>query len=268
MDETAQPEPVKLVRKYQRLPQLTIPEIPVLPSGATGSQSHASGTHTSALPTQESQRARKRSKFEKIDSVLETYGFDNLGDFLLTLFHPHPRGETDPRTPRHRVAVTAFLQGTSTIHMSHLIPVLYNHPQSRPKVKISDQRAAAFSALKPLEEIHFARPFMSAWATRIVGEEAYRRIGLMAKKSDDPNSRTHVRATTNGRVEKVRVSTWHHTRFTIQEIIDKYRNDELIWHLTECMSAPRVKGNVVVRKRRPHPIVCQFRFRDHSQIIN
>ena len=190
-----------------------------------------------------------------MDAVLETYGFDSLGDFLLTLFNLHTSDETDERTPRHRVAVTAFLQGTSTINISHLIPLLYNHPQSRPKSKHPDQRAAAFSALKPLEDIRFAQPFMSAWATRIVGEEAYRRIGRLAKKSDDPTSRTHVRATTNGRAKDVRVATWGHTRFTIQELIEHYSKDELIWHLTECMTAPRIKGKVVVRKRRPHPAV-------------
>ena len=256
MDEIAQPEPVKLVRPYRRLQQLVIPEIPALPSGATTSQSQASGTPSSALPTQESLRGPRRSKWEKIDAVLETYGFDNLGDFLLTLFHPHTRDETDQRTPRHRAAVTKFLQGASTINMSHLIPVLYNHPQSRPKVKNTDQRAAAFSALKPLKEIRFAQPFMSAWATRIVGEEAYRRIGRLSKKSDDPSmSRTHVRASTNGRAKNVQVATWEHTRFTIQELIHKYSQDELIWHLTECMTAPRVKGKAVVRKRRPHPAV-------------
>ncbi|KAJ7448862.1 hypothetical protein B0H11DRAFT_1659415, partial [Mycena galericulata] len=200
-------------------------------------------------------RAQMRTKWDKMDDVLTTYGFDNSGDFLTTLFHHHRRGDPDPRTPKHRGAVTRFLQGASTIKMADLIELIYDHPQSRPSSKHAEQRASTFSPEKPLDEIRFARPCLSAWATRTVGNEIYRRVGRLAKKSDDPTSRTHVRATTNGRVENAKVATWDHMKFTIQGLADQYREaDEFVWYLTECFCAPRVKGKVVVRKRRPHPV--------------
>ncbi|KAJ7110688.1 hypothetical protein C8R44DRAFT_934414 [Mycena epipterygia] len=200
-------------------------------------------------------RRDNRSKWEKMDTVLDTYGFANLGDFLSTLFHNHRRGEEDPRSPRHAAAVTRFLHGRTVFQMGHLIQMIYDHPQSRPKLKHADQRAAAFSPRKPLAEIRYAQPCLSAWATRLVGDEAWRRIGQLAKKSDDPESRTHIRATTNGRKPGAKVATWENIQFTMQGLVDRYSQEELIWYLTECMAAPRVKGVVVIRKRRPHPVI-------------
>ncbi|KAJ7271364.1 hypothetical protein B0H12DRAFT_1303319 [Mycena haematopus] len=125
-----------------------------------------------------------------------------------------------------------------------------------PKRKFSDQVNAAFSHDKPLSEIRFARPFLTAWSTRIVGDEIYRRVGLLAKKSDDPDSRTHIRATTNGRKAGARVATWEDTEFTIDGLAAEYRNaDPFIWYITECFCARRIKGKVVIRKRRPHPAI-------------
>ncbi|KAJ7723584.1 hypothetical protein B0H16DRAFT_1666140 [Mycena metata] len=202
-------------------------------------------------------RAKKRSKFEKVDDVLATYGFKSLGEFLTTVFYHHRRADgLDPRTPRHKAAVTSFLQGASTFTMSDIIPLLYDHPQSRPKKKQANQLAHAFSPHTPLSEIRSARPCLSAWATRTVGDEAYRRVGLLAKKSDDPASRTHIRASTNGRKEGARVATWEDMNFSIQGLADQYREaDGLVWYITESLAAPRVKGKVVIRKRRPHPVI-------------
>ncbi|KAJ7737529.1 hypothetical protein B0H16DRAFT_1762389, partial [Mycena metata] len=201
--------------------------------------------------------AKRRSKFEKVDDVLATYGFKSVGEFLTTLFYHHRRADgLDPRTPRHKAAVTSFLQGTSAFKMSDIIPLLYDHPQSRPKKKHANQLAHAFSPHTPLSEIRSARPCLSAWATRTVGDEAYRRVGLLAKKSDDPASRTHIRASTNGRKEGARVATWGDMNFSIQGLADQYREaDGLVWYITESLAAPRVKGEVVIRKRRPHPVI-------------
>ncbi|KAJ7431586.1 hypothetical protein B0H11DRAFT_2384233, partial [Mycena galericulata] len=140
--------------------------------------------------------------------------------------------------------------------MADLIELIYNHPQSRPKQKHPEELAAAFSSGKSLDDIRFARPCLSSWATRTVGNEVYRRIGRLAKKSDDPDSRSHVRATTNGRKKGVKVATWNHMKFTIQGLADQYREaDEFLWYLTECFSAPCVKGAAVIRKRRPYPVI-------------
>ncbi|KAJ7815211.1 hypothetical protein B0H13DRAFT_2242621 [Mycena leptocephala] len=193
---------------------------------------------------------------KKVDDVLTTFGFESLGDFLAALFHNHRRGENDPRTPTHRMVVTQFLNGVSSFKMADLIELIYDHPQSRPKQKYPEQVAAAFSHSKPLDEIRYARPCLNSWATRTVGDEVYRRVGLLAKKTNDPDSRTHVRATTNGRNEDADVATWEDTEFSIQGLADKYQErDPFIWYMTECFCAPRVKGEVVMRKRRPHPVI-------------
>ncbi|KAJ7643001.1 hypothetical protein DFH06DRAFT_999293 [Mycena polygramma] len=259
--------PIKSVRAWRRVPVLTIPTIPPpgsIPGYVSAPQTPVTPSPAASISTQPRLRAPKRTKFDKVDDVLSTYGFTNLGDFLATLFHAHRRDEPDPRTPQHQATVTAFLQGSSTFKMADFIDLLYNHPQSRPKKKYPDQVDAAFSPRKPLEEIRFARPCLNAWATRIVGDEAYRRIGHLAKKDDDPDSRTHVRATTNGRNEEALTATWDHMEFTIGDLVERYkRADQLVWYLLECFCAPRVKGKVIIRKRRPHPMIqvaalCSF----------
>ncbi|KAJ7767792.1 hypothetical protein B0H16DRAFT_1787390, partial [Mycena metata] len=197
------------------------------------------------------------TKWDKIDDFLGSYGFDNLGEFLATLFHLHVRGKPDPRTPRHTAVVSAFLQGSTTTNMGHIIELIYHHPQSQPKKKHPEQRAAAFSHEKPLNEIIFARPCLSAWATRLVGNEAYFRLGKLAKKKrNDPDDRRHLRATANARNSDARVITWADTKFSIQGLADQYREEApLIWYLTECMVARRKNGVIIVRQRRPHPVI-------------
>ncbi|KAJ7815078.1 hypothetical protein B0H14DRAFT_2375595 [Mycena olivaceomarginata] len=202
-------------------------------------------------------RAAKRSKWEKMDDLLSSYGFLSLGDFLDVLFHNHARDEPDPRTPRHIAAVNKFLSGSNTFRMSHLIERLYHHRESRPKRRHTAERAAAFSPHIPLEDIHFAQPSLSAWATRLVGNRIHDSVGTLARKNrDDSESRTHIRASTNGKDPNARVVSWEDTHFTIEGLAQKYAtNAELVWYLTECMAAPRKKGVVVIRKRRPHPAI-------------
>ncbi|KAJ7923991.1 hypothetical protein B0H13DRAFT_2399024 [Mycena leptocephala] len=256
------PPAVKKVRPWRRIPELTIPIIPA-PGSVPGSASQPQSPVTPVTPasttstsTQPRLRVPKRTKWEKVDDVLTTFGFESVGEFLATLFHNHRRGEPDPRTPTHRIAVTRFLNGVSAFKMADIIELIYDHPQSRPKQKYPDQVEAAFSHTRPLDEIRYARPCLNSWATRIVGNEVYRRVGLLAKKTDDPESRTHVRATTNERTENANVATWEDTEFSVQGLADKYQErDPFIWYMTECFCAPRVKGEVVMRKRRPHPVI-------------
>ncbi|KAJ7845706.1 hypothetical protein B0H14DRAFT_3682862 [Mycena olivaceomarginata] len=109
MDENPPPPPppVTLVRTYRRLIPLTIPSIPPI---ASNSSSHSPVTPSpSSASTQLSLRAPKRTKFQKMDDVLSTYGFPNLGDFLAVLFQPRIPGEKDLRTKRHRAALGAIM---------------------------------------------------------------------------------------------------------------------------------------------------------------
>ncbi|KAJ7939688.1 hypothetical protein B0H13DRAFT_2300386 [Mycena leptocephala] len=185
-------------------------------------------------------RAAKRSKWEKMDDLLSSYGFLSLGDFLDVLFHNHARDEPDPRTPRHIAAVNKFLSGANTFRMSHLIERLYHHRESRPKRRHTAKRAAAVSPHIPHEDIHFAQPSLSAWATRLVGNRIHDSVGTLARKNrDDSESRTHIRASTNGKDPNARVVSWEDTHFTIEGLARKDATDaELVWYLTECMAAP------------------------------
>ncbi|KAJ7816153.1 hypothetical protein B0H14DRAFT_2215451, partial [Mycena olivaceomarginata] len=125
-------------------------------------------------------------------------GFDSLGEFLSVLFDPRIRGEKDCRSKRHRQAVSAFLQGRSKITLAHIMPLILNHHKSRPKKNDADQSSPAFSPYTPLTQIWYAPTCIAAWATRLIGDHLYYRVGKLArKKRTDGRSRRHLRATTN-----------------------------------------------------------------------
>ncbi|KAJ7765118.1 hypothetical protein B0H14DRAFT_2403154 [Mycena olivaceomarginata] len=212
---------------------------------------------TSTQPRLRAPRVPKRTEFEKINTLLEDWPFSSLGSFLQTLFYNHRRGELDPRTKRHERVVTRFLQGKDKVKMADIIELIYHHRQSRPKPKYPAERAAAFSARIPFGTLKHAAPALSAWATQLVKARAHFVVGKLAqKKRGDPTSRSHIRARSNGRQEDVRTATWEDVKFTILDVAQHYeREGELIWDLTEAMAAPKKNGVVVVRKRRPHPVI-------------
>jgi hypothetical protein len=141
--------------------------------------------------------------------------------------------------------------------MVDIIELIYHHHQSRPKPKYPAERAAAFSARIPFGTLKHTAPALSAWATQLVKARAHFVVGKLAqKKRSDPTSRSHIRARSNGRQEDVRTATWEDVKFTILDVVQHYKREgELIWDLTEAMAAPKKNGVVVVRKRRPHPMV-------------
>ena len=202
-------------------------------------------------------RAPKRSRWKKIDNVLKNWGFRNLGDFLAALFHPRTRGEKDYRSKTHRQVVSAFLKGTSTKSMADIIPLIFHHHASRPKRSDADQRSASFSPYRPLTDIRYAQPCLSAWATRLVGDRAYFHVGKMARKQrTEGKSRRHLRATTNGRTEDTDLVEWEDIEFTMDGLGKQYEEEnEFLWYVTECLTASRKNGKVVVKKTRPHSVV-------------
>ncbi|KAJ6511068.1 hypothetical protein C8R45DRAFT_1068877 [Mycena sanguinolenta] len=247
--------PAPRVRQYNRTPApLTIPVIPQL---ASVSASNSPVTPSpSSVSSQIPLRAARRSQWAKVDAVLGTYGFSNVGKFLAVLFHPRIRGQKDLRTKPHRQAVAAFLQGRSSVKMAQVIELLYNHHKSRPKKNDSDQYLAGFSAHRPLSEIKCARPCLSSWATRLVGDHAYYRVNKLAQKQRGSRNRRHLRAKTNGRTESAEVVEWKDTEFTIQELAVQYqKEDPFLWYLTDCFTASRKKGQVIIKKTRPHPVI-------------
>ncbi|KAF8131736.1 hypothetical protein K438DRAFT_1998825 [Mycena galopus ATCC 62051] len=92
-------------------------------------------------------------------------------------------------------------------------------------------------------DIRHARPFMSTWATRLVASEARKQVGrVTVDDPEDPESRVQLRASSNGRGNSAaHVITWR-----------DFRN---FMFLTKYMSAPRVKGVFIERRRRPYPMI-------------
>ncbi|KAJ7687950.1 hypothetical protein B0H17DRAFT_1135959 [Mycena rosella] len=146
------------------------------------------------LLTTTASRARKRSKWEKMDHILGliTKDLEGMGNFLELLFHHRPHGTTDVRTKRHKAMVTAFLAGKSTVQMGHIIELIYNHRQSQPPTDSLDRQLA-----------------FSHKALVLVGKEARRKVGNLTRHDTaDPTDRTKMRASTNGRAKDVDASKW------------------------------------------------------------
>ena len=142
--------------------------------------------HDEVTSTQIPLQATKRTHFQKINDVLQSFSFESLGGFLSTLFYCHPRQSelSDPQTLKHQSAVTAFLHGDSKVTMGHVISLIYNHRQSQPKassVHVNDA-LLSFSTITSPAAIHHAWPALSAWAAQLIGNEVYREIGRLTKK--------------------------------------------------------------------------------------
>ncbi|KAJ6578649.1 hypothetical protein DFH09DRAFT_914006 [Mycena vulgaris] len=141
--------------------------------------------------------------------------------------------------------------------MAHIIPLIFNHHHSHPRKRDVDQSSPEFSPSKPLSEIRFARPCLSAWATRLVGDRIYYRVGKLARKNHtDARNRRHLRVTTNKRTNNTEVIEWEDVAFSVEELAALYQEeDEFLWYLTECFAASRKGGEVIIKKTRPHPVI-------------
>ena len=92
------------------------------------------------------------------------------------------------------------------------------------------------------------------WATKLVANHVHREIYELTAKEDD----NHLRASTNGRrPDSVNLATWETLgKFSITALCEKYKaRAPVSWYLTESMAASRKNGVMVIKKRRPHPIV-------------
>ncbi|KAJ7263041.1 hypothetical protein C8J57DRAFT_1071083 [Mycena rebaudengoi] len=224
-------------------------------------------SHSSAIPATPSStvtpkpRAKQRTKFEKIEAIctLITKDFRSLGAFLAVLFHNRDFSQPDPRATNHKAMINGFLGGQSNISMGEIIQLIYSHPQSQPP-KNSPQYPLAFSPpdVASPTDINFARPSLSTWALKLIASELRRQVGVLTQDDPtDPEDRTQLRASTNGRAKNVRLVTWDDIgKLSIPHIGSIYkRRARAVWYVTECMTAPMAKGVIVLRKRRPHPTV-------------
>ncbi|KAF8198167.1 hypothetical protein K438DRAFT_1584379 [Mycena galopus ATCC 62051] len=140
--------------------------------------------------------------------------------------------------------------------MLQIIKLLYNHYKSRPKKNDTNQYSAAFSACRPLSKIRCPRPCLSSWTTRLVGNRTYYYVGKLAQKQRGHRTQHHLRAHTNGRTENAEVVEWEDTEFGIQELTVQYeKEDPFLWYLMECFAVSHKKGQVIVKKTRPHPVI-------------
>lgn len=207
-------------------------------------------------------RATKRTMWAKTHDVLTIIqkDFKSLGEFLEYLFDNVERAK-DPRTERHTSMVTTLLQGTSNVNIGNIIELIFNHRQSNPaKGSLHVELDMGYSSTIPLNKIRYARPCLSSWATRLVGDKVYRQVAELTKNDpSDPEDRTQLRATRNSRSKSmVPQVTWEDLgRFSIPSLAMKYQHRApLVWYLGESMAGPRKEGKIVVRKRRPHVTVC------------
>lgn len=225
----------------------------------------SSNMNQDLLSSQPRLRSIQRSEWEKADIILGTISkdFNSLGNFLKTLFHNRTRGSIDPRSPRHQSMVTAFLEGESSVKMGDIIDLIYHHHQSQPRLhsKHAEERELAFSPISSPSTIKHARPSLSTWAVQLIGNTVYREVGKLTKDDPtDPEDRTQLRASTNGRAKNVRVITWEDLgKFSIATLAEKYKKRApLVWYLTESMAGTRKNGIIVVRERRPHTTVSSI----------
>jgi hypothetical protein len=92
-------------------------------------------------------KLRKQRKLQwEIDSILEqiSNNFNSLGEFMKLLLHQKSRDMSDERTPRHRMMVSLFLSGRSTIAL------IYNHSKSQPSKLLVNISALYARVVSPI----------------------------------------------------------------------------------------------------------------------
>ena len=281
---------IRSVRPYKKRPVIIVPETPAylknLLSSAASSSLPLSPNDLGELPltaspllgspfdmpgwmdgsssqprvrqSRQSDTQKLADKFERMERLLKDSGFDSIGEFLEILFYNPSRipGQSDPRSLFHAKAVAWFLQGRNKIKMSDIISLIYGHKHSSPSPASPhySERHAPFSPSVAPTEIFHARPSLFSWATNLVANHIHREIHELTVKEGD----THLRASTNGRrPDRVNLVTWEALgKFSIDALCEKYKTRAPVsWHLTESMAASRKNGIVIIKKRRPHPIV-------------
>jgi hypothetical protein len=139
-------------------------------------------------------RKKQKSQWEKVDYILGHISdeFQSLGDFLKVLFQPKYRGRPDERTMKHRMIVSAFLSGRSTVRIGEIINLIYNHGQSQPSASSKDFDVCntPFSPCVSHLDMKYARPALSTWATQLVGDQVSRECHALTQ--NDPGYPDHL----------------------------------------------------------------------------
>ncbi|KAL0563870.1 hypothetical protein V5O48_018192, partial [Marasmius crinis-equi] len=202
-----------------------------------------------------------REKMQRtMEFIFDELGYSSLGSFLLQLIPPIPRNNSGDFGKRHKRKLKSFLQGKSKDKPLHLLTTMYNHRYSSPvyNSKFRHEKLSAFSPTPP-ENLRYANPAISCWATRTIGDQLYKEIGRLTVNDGSAPYHAQIVASTNERGQQKGVRTITREDIMTFRVADRVKffksKASLTWYLTECMAGPREKGVTVVRLRRPHPIV-------------
>ncbi|KAJ7270714.1 hypothetical protein B0H12DRAFT_1008802 [Mycena haematopus] len=187
--------------------------------------------------------------------------FKSLGHFMETLSKNFPVGSSDPRSDYHRRVVSSWLAGRTVFRPAHFVEAVYRNRYSVPCHDSThvDELEQSFDTRCDPKTLYYARPSLSTWATQLVGQRCAFEIGKLGQ--DDPNHpdfHAFLRSATNGRSSGKHATVTQEDvfQFTMQRSADILKSRApLAWFLTECMSATRKNGAVVMRTRRPHPFI-------------
>ncbi|KAF8997546.1 hypothetical protein BDZ89DRAFT_1083562, partial [Hymenopellis radicata] len=233
-------------------------------------------------------RQPKRDPYADMDALLPIIKsqFKNLGFFLRVLFADFRRRKgPDKRTLQHRSLVAGFLRGKCSVKAAEIVDLIYRHRSSRPSYRSKNRTEldSMFSGSTNPSSLQYAHPAISCWAIQIVGDTVHKLVGDLtrdeavadaddnwedvdASASDTEIPRTrqplHARLAAskkpNARKKDDRaIVTWDIVEsFRVKEVAAMMiRRAGLVWYLTERMAAMEKKGQVVVRKQRPHSTI-------------
>ncbi|KAF9048061.1 hypothetical protein BDZ89DRAFT_1127021 [Hymenopellis radicata] len=203
------------------------------------------------------------SKWDHVTAVLTCISehFPAFGDFAEAFTENIPRGDADPRSEMHIKMLSSWLGGRNRFGPVDLTQAMYRNRLSVPRYNSvhADELAYAFDAERTLSDIHFARIGLSIWATQLVGKRCAAEVGKLGKEdSNHPELRVHLRASANQRMKDSRTLVNENDvfAFSMQRMAGVLKKRACAtWYLTECMAATRVNGEVVVRDKRPHPLI-------------
>ncbi|KAF9022260.1 hypothetical protein BDZ89DRAFT_1137427 [Hymenopellis radicata] len=207
--------------------------------------------------------APRLSKWDHVTAVLQCISehFSSFGDFAEAFSTNVPRGDADPRSTLHVKTLSAWLGGRNRFRPADFIQALYHNRFSVPQYDSlhADELAYAFDANHDVSTVHYTRIALSIWATRLVGKRCALEVGNLGKNdSAHPDFKVHLQASVNQRMDgKHQLVTQDDVfAFSMQRTADVLQaRAKTTWYLTECMAATRRNGEIVVRDKRPHPLI-------------
>lgn len=216
------------------------------------------------VPPHPSGPQKTKTRWEHVDYMLlyiDKY-LKSLGFFFEIILTDVPRGDSDPRTTRHRSTLSRWLSGDSVFRPVQLVQSIYQHRYSVPKArsKYSSELVQAFDGNYDLQAIRFAiaRPGPSIWALQLSACRCAMEIGKVAL-TPDAEFQAHLQAAANPRKagERSLVTEEDLLNFSTERSARVLQSRApAVWFLTEWMAGTRKNGAFIVRPYRPHPLVC------------